>query len=70
MLDVVIDYNGLWAHDLTPCLCLIFAIFAKICHVFAIFAVIFYCSYSSLLLLTVFFVNRLRPCLKVLNCRM
>ena len=43
MLDVEFYrlYNGLWAHDLMPCLCrvfaMIFAIFTKVCRVFCQF---------------------------------
>jgi len=52
MLDVDFYrlYNGLWARDLMPCLCCVFAvifnIFTKVCRVFLpFFAVIFYCPY-------------------------
>ena len=44
-------YNGLWARDLMPCLCRVFAvisaIFTKVCGVFLpFFAMIFYCPYT------------------------
>ena len=40
-------YNGLWARDLMPCLCVIFEIFTKVCRDFChVFAVIFYCPYK------------------------
>ena len=48
----MLDVDVLWACDLMPCFCrvfaVIFAIFTKVCRVFlAFFAVIFYCPYLS-----------------------
>ena len=52
MLDVEFYklYNVVWARDLMPCLCRVFAviftIFTKVCRVFDIFSVIFCCPYA------------------------